>query len=83
MDASEVERQIREYIVAERLGGDGAELTADTPLLEWGVLDSLSVVELMTFVEQRFGITVPPEQISAPNLQSLTTLSALVLRLRG
>ena len=47
--------------------------SADTPLLESGTLDSLGVLELMTFVSERFGIPLEdgdfdPAHLATPGL---------------
>lgn len=80
MDPSDVERHLRDYIVNVRLGGDGSSLEPTSPLLAWGVLDSLSVVDLVTFIEEQFHVTVPADEVTAQNLENLEAIRALVLR---
>jgi len=82
MELVEVEGQLREYIATARLGGDDSELESQTPLLAWGLLDSLSVAELVTFIEERFSVTVPAEQVTAANLETLEAMSRWVASLR-
>jgi acyl carrier protein len=65
------------YVVANHLDGR-AELDADTPLLEWGILDSFSVAELLTFIEQHFGVSVPLSSVSPQHFGTLRALAALV-----
>lgn len=65
------------YVVANHLDGR-AELDADTPLLEWGILDSFSVAELLNFIEQHFGVTVPLCSVSPQHFSSLRALAGLV-----
>ena len=49
----------------------------DGNLAEAG-LDSMAVVQLVVAVEDRFGIELPPEDLSTANLATPTTLAALI-----
>jgi acyl carrier protein len=49
----------------------------DGNLAEAG-LDSMAVVQLVVAVEDRFGIELPPEDLSKANLATPTTLAALI-----
>lgn len=81
MDRKDVETQLMKYIVEERLDGDASGVDASTPLLAWGLLDSLSVVELLAFIEDRFAVAVPPELVTASNLETLAAISNLVVEI--
>ncbi len=70
-----------DYIAESHLDGR-AEVTADAPLLEWGVLDSLGLNDLIEFIDKRFGIAVPRTEITPANFRSVETISALLARLR-
>lgn len=76
----EVEReQLRGYLVQE-LGVREDLLEGDTPLLDAGLIDSLGVVEVVAFCEERLGCVVPPEEISPEAFQSLDTLVEAVVQ---
>lgn len=55
-------------------------LHEDDRLLERGVIDSMGVVELISFLEDSFGLRVLEEEISEANLGSLRAISAFVSR---
>jgi acyl carrier protein len=62
-----------------QLGARGGSLTAESPLL--GVLpelDSMAVVTLITALEERFGIVVEDDEISADTFATLGSLTAFV-----
>jgi acyl carrier protein len=62
-----------------QLGPRGTALTAESPLL--GVLpelDSMAVVTLITALEERFGIVVDDDEISADTFATLGSLTAFV-----
>lgn len=72
--------EIKGYIERELLGGDGKDLSPTSPLLAWGVLTSLRVVQMLHFIRQRFAIDVPPDELVAQNLKDLNSITNLVLR---
>ena len=81
MDANEIKATVRAYIVESFLmGGDGAALRDDASLLEEDVLDSTGVLELVAFLEERYGVAVADEELLPENLDSLDAIAAYVLR---
>lgn len=58
-------------------------LADDLPLLESGVLTSLQTVELVLFLEERFGITVADDDFVEENFSSVTAIAAFVTRKLG
>ncbi|XVV06145.1 acyl carrier protein [Actinosynnema sp. CA-248983] len=59
----------------------GVEIGPDTPLLEWGILNSLSTTALVVFIQERFGVEVPAERMVGRNFRDLNGITALVLDL--
>lgn len=61
------------------LGDQGATLTAQSPLLgSIPELDSMAVVNLITALEEHFGIAVEDDEISASTFETLGSLSDFV-----
>lgn len=72
---------LRTYIREELLDGRiYADLTDDDDLLTSELVDSLGMMTLVTFIEDRFGIRVPPEDVT---IESFSTISAIVSYLEG
>lgn len=65
---------LRAFVEERHLDGR-ATLPDDAPLLEWGVLDSLALADLTTFIEERFALTVPIEAITPANFSCLRTIA--------
>jgi clorobiocin biosynthesis protein CloN5 len=76
-ESAETIEALRAFIERRNLDGR-ATLSEDTPLLEWGVLDSLGLAELTAFVEERFGLAVPIEAITPDNFRDLRAIAALL-----
>jgi acyl carrier protein len=77
-------QDLKKYIVEQILDGrDGNELDFQTPLLEWGIIDSLTIVDIVVFVKDRFAIDLPASELVPENLESITALTALMERHRS
>jgi acyl carrier protein len=68
-------------VIAADLGRDSID--PDEDLLEQGIIDSLGVMTLTTFMEDTFGIQVSDEDIVPENFQSLNVLAAFVEQKMG
>ena len=67
---NEIERDVRVFI-SENFILDGEVLEGDASLTGEGVLDSMGVLELIMFVEERFGFKVPDEDTLPENFDSI------------
>ena len=54
-------------------------LEDDVNLLKAGVLDSMGVMELVGFLDERFGVVPADSEMTEQNMGSLRAISALVL----
>lgn len=59
------------------------ELTAETPLLGSGAIDSLGILELMTFLADRFGIELTDDDFDPANFDTIGHLARFVERARS
>lgn len=64
-----------DYIKEEFLKGRQNNLKADDDLLDSGILDSLSILRLVSFIEERFDTEMPLEDIVIENFQTVETLT--------
>jgi len=53
-------------------------LAEDARLLDEGILDSMGAVELVTFLQERFGIAIPDDEITEENLGSVADIARFV-----
>ncbi len=60
------------------LGKNPEELTDDGSLLELGIIDSTGVLELVGFLEERFGMQINDEELVPDNLDSISNLIKFV-----
>ncbi|WP_447008041.1 phosphopantetheine-binding protein [Saccharothrix isguenensis] len=81
MEHAEVLGTLTEFIREKVLDSTEVEILPDTPLLEWGILNSLSTTGLVVFIGQRFGVDIPAERMVGRNFRDLDSITRLVLEL--
>lgn len=50
----------------------------DTELVESGRIDSLTILDLVVFVEERYGVALSADDLTPGNLSTVSALAALV-----
>ncbi len=79
--ATDIAKEIRAFLEENYLlSDDGSNLDESTSLLDEGIIDSTGVLELITFLEDEFGITVEDDEILPENLDSLAKITGYVER---
>jgi acyl carrier protein len=76
--ASEVEGFISEKVALE-----GEQITRDEDLLATDILDSMMIVELVSFLEAKFGIQVQDDDLLPENFKTVNEIVAFVERKGG
>jgi acyl carrier protein len=79
MQTTEIEQEIRTFLVDNFLFGRAEGLKESDSLLG-NVIDSTGVLELVMFLQDRFGITVEDDEVTTENLDSLQNAVAFVER---
>lgn len=81
MDRQAIHDTVKTYILDQFLPGeDPNELTDDTPLMTTGILDSLATLKLVTYLEEKFDISVEAHEADTENLNTLELITDLVAR---
>lgn len=63
------------YIKEDLLRGRMKDLQAEDDLLSSGVINSLGILQLVSFVEERMGIEIPDEDVIYENFHSVSALA--------
>ena len=80
MDQETIKATVKNFILNEFLPGeDPAALTNTTALVTTGILDSIAVLKVVTFLENQFGITIEPHEAVVENLNTLSDIAQLVM----
>jgi acyl carrier protein len=77
----EIRKVLREYLQQQCRDAAGVSpLTDSTPLLTYGILDSIAVMQLLMFIEATFEIELDPRDLDRRRLDTIEQLEQLVLR---
>ena len=82
MHTTDIQSDIYNFVVENFLFGKADGLTDDDSLVGKGVIDSTGVLELVSFVQEHFGIRMEDQEIIPDNLDSIKKLVAFVTRKR-
>lgn len=74
-----IRHALRDFILDNFLPGEPADSLRDSDsLISGGIIPSLSLVELVNFIEDHFSINLDEEDISARKMNSIDLLTELV-----
>jgi len=77
----QISQSIRNFLFENYLFGyDENEFSNDSSFLDFGVLDSTGILELIVFIESEFEIEVSDMEILPENLDSVNRVSRLVYK---
>lgn len=84
MTEAEIIDQTRRYIVENFLYARRDRVVGeDEHLMERGIVDSMGMMELIGFLEDRFGVQPADEEITEQNFATLRRIGSFVARKRG
>ncbi len=75
------EEQIANFVIQELL--DGRTVESDENLLRDGFVDSLGMIRLVAYIEESWGIEVPPDHFTIENFRSIDTITRYLDRALG
>lgn len=74
-----IEDQIKNFIVERFIQNENLPVPdLETPLFENEILDSLGMLELIRFIEERFPVTVEADDVVLENFVSIRAIKSLV-----
>ncbi|NET59030.1 MAG: acyl carrier protein [Symploca sp. SIO2E6] len=76
----QLEQIIKDHIVKEFMyNKSDVLLSNDLPLIKEGIIDSMGIFQLINFIEQQFGFTLNPEEVSRKNFQTINAIKSFVI----
>jgi len=79
MDANTITEEIKKFIETNILADD-VKIDANSNLQQAGI-DSFSIVEIILFIERKFGVVITDEKLVPENFRTLNALAATVQEL--
>lgn len=71
---------IRHFLIDSKLMRKGQVVTDEQSLLESGIIDSLAVLELSTYLAKTYGVEINEDDLIPENFDSLAAMKAYVER---
>lgn len=79
MKREEISTQLKAHIAQHVLNGKQVGLDDQTPLLEWGILNSIEIMRLLSFIKDAFHVNVSPSKLLANNFSTIDSITKVVL----
>lgn len=74
-----VKTELRKFVVENFMfGQENQDFSDEASMLENGLIDSTGVLELVAFVEEKYGISVADEELVPTNFDSVDNLAEYV-----
>lgn len=81
MESQEVFAALKSFVVNELLEGEEEGLDGSTPLLKLGLINSMSRLMLVRFINQRFGLGISNQDLTGPKVETLDRMTSTVVEL--
>lgn len=78
MNKGTISKEIKEFLYDENLKEEFAKLTVDDSLLEYGLVDSVKMLDLIRFIENKFNITVDEEDMLPEYFDSINAITQYI-----
>ena len=75
---AEIKSDLRHFIEQQFPPARQAEFSDSDSLLRPGIVDSFGVLELMTYLEQHFGVSLSDDEMLSNRFESIDSLTELV-----
>ena len=84
LNGQHIKERVKTFLLNEYFPGeDPAALTDTTALMTTGILDSIAVLKVVTFLENDFGITIEPHEAVVDNLNTVSDIVRFVMAKRA
>ena len=80
MEKEQIRQKIEQFITQQFIFDQKQKLGKDDSLMSTGTIDSTGILEVVTFLEEHFAITVEDEEMVPGNLDSINKISDFVAR---
>jgi acyl carrier protein len=81
--ADQIKEEIRQYVLNEFLPGEKASnLSDETPLRTSGIVDSVGLLRMIDFIEDRYKIQVDAYEAGVENFDRIEDIASFIQRKR-
>ena len=80
---TDIRSRVVQFVTTNFYVADGASVDDEASLLDQGIVDSTGVLEVITFLEEEFGIKIEDAEMIPDNLDTIGNITAFVTRKRA
>jgi acyl carrier protein len=80
MNRATIPQEVRRFITDNYLLGRDYSFEDGDSFLDHSIIDSIGILQLVTFLQDTYGVTVEDEELIPQNLDSITAVSAYLSR---
>ena len=78
-----MKKELIEYIKKEFVEDPDEEIEENTPLMSSGLIDSLSIVSLVAFIDKKFGVKIPDEKGTVENFETVNQIMEIISQVKA
>ena len=82
MSNENIAETVKDFIASDLLL-DAVEIDNDTSLFQGRLIDSMNLVQLLSFLESTFSVKIPTHAVTVENLDSVDSIEKLVNKVRS
>lgn len=76
-------QELATFIEKNLIGDDKTTVNDATQLIEEGIVDSMGLMQIVAFIEERTGLRVSDDDVTPDNFETVAAIGALVDRLQA
>ncbi|MDD3732953.1 MAG: acyl carrier protein [candidate division Zixibacteria bacterium] len=80
MEPSEIVKKVKDYIEKNFVYDQETKLKNDESLLDTGLVDSTGILEVVSFIEETYDISIQDEEMIPDNLDSIDKIASFIMR---
>ena len=70
--------EIETALIAYLKEQTGIDVIVDTPLVEEGIIDSMGIMDLLTYIESSFNVTPDEDDLTIDNFESVAAIQRFI-----
>ena len=79
MESESVQTEIRSFLVANAATADADTFSNEDSLLEMGIIDSVTMIDLISHLEGAYGISIDEDEMTPENFDSVAAITAYTI----
>jgi acyl carrier protein len=74
----EIQAAVRDYLHQQFPAVRSREFSDSESLLQQGIIDSMGILEIVTFIESRYGLTLSDDELMSDHFESIASIAHLI-----